>query len=137
MRAAGGYFLLLMDLPDARIPGSVDEHLPTASSLLNCEVAMYMDRLAAGEEKFPESFGSLLEYVRKTNKFKSQSAVDEALNIVDASGLPHFARASLVNLMPETVEEARALIPDLDSLPDDDLSHILTNLKNTQNFVTN
>ena len=114
--------------------GSVFEN---GRCLLNCQVALMMEGIAGGDEKLPDSFHEVLEYVRKFNKFKQRSAVTEVedlLSLEAYNDIHLFQKASLANLLPETIEEARALIPSLD-VDDDNLQHILTNLKNTQNFA--
>ena len=116
---------------------SLGKVFENADCLLNCEVAVMMEEIAAADEKVPDSFHEVLEYVRKFSKFKQRTAVNEVEDLLALeaySDLHPFQRASIANLLPETIEEARALIPSLD-IDDDNLQHLLTNLKNTQNFA--
>lgn len=124
-----------MRKPSAHDLEEINTYFNNADHLLICQVGLEMEKFASGDQKFPDTFHSLLDYIRQVNKLKTQSVVDEVLDIFNNCETIHqFEKACLVNLLPETVEEARALIPTLD-VPDEDLQHILTNLKNTQNFV--
>ena len=105
----------------------------------NSVVALALEKIAQNEEEEESKvFKDMFEYVRRFNKYKKSSAVNEVDNLLSRySDLRSFEKACLANLSPETVEEAQKLIPSLKSrINDESLDNILKNLKSIQQFVS-
>eukprot|EP00127_Corallochytrium_limacisporum_P004726 Clim_evm80s172 gene=Clim_evmTU80s172 len=82
-----------------------------------------------------ESFDKFYQYAEKFAVYNSANTVKQVHALLQRVPLLHdFERASLATLLPNTVEEARALIPSLNierngaKLEDDDLEGLLEDL---------
>ena len=118
-------------LPDDKIP----KELQAAEFLLISHVAQVMERIESGDDKLPDSFKGVLEYARKVGKFKQDSAVNEVLaRLEEYNDLSPFQKASIVNLMPVDVVEAKALIPSLQEYDDERLQELIDALKAIKTF---
>eukprot|EP01116_Phalansterium_solitarium_P013620 TRINITY_DN3101_c0_g1_i1.p2 TRINITY_DN3101_c0_g1~~TRINITY_DN3101_c0_g1_i1.p2 ORF type:complete len:135 (+),score=19.48 TRINITY_DN3101_c0_g1_i1:56-460(+) len=111
-----------------------------AQCLLNSEVAILLDmsQAAHAEDESPadmsQVFLKTLNYVKQFNRYKSKTVAKEVRSLLGRKSLAEFEIASLANLCPETTEEAKALIPTLSKLSDDELEGILNDLKTYSNF---
>ena len=115
---------------------NVPEVFGNADCLINSHVTLAMERILAMDDKVPDSFHGVLEYVRQVSKFKQEAAVQEVLDrLGEYDDLSPFQKAALVNLLPENPEEAKTLIPSLQEFDHSRLQDLLTSLKNIQNFA--
>ncbi|VDM81679.1 unnamed protein product, partial [Strongylus vulgaris] len=79
---------------------------------------------------FPQTvFIKTLNYARRLSRFKNRETIKAVRAIFSQKPLHKFEVAQIVNLCPESAEEAKALIPSLENkLEDDDLDEILRDL---------
>eukprot|EP01137_Pigoraptor_chileana_P027005 Opistho-2@9055 len=91
------------------------------------------------EQSLPEAFTKTLSYAQKFSSFQNGEAIMEIRkSLLEDKKLHEFEVASLANLCPETVEEAKSLIPSLMGRyeNDDDLQELLDVIKNYKDFQT-
>eukprot|EP00741_Cyanophora_paradoxa_P021649 tig00000241_g20895.t1 len=111
-----------------------------AHVLTNSEVAIILDHRQsksfsgeADSKNLTQTFHKTLAYTKRFSRIKNQQAVSELRSMLEGrhSGdkkLEPFQLVSLVNLCPETAEEARALIPTLDRFDDAELDEMLKDI---------
>ncbi|TKR96245.1 hypothetical protein L596_010294 [Steinernema carpocapsae] len=96
------------------------------------------DRALAKEtlnEEFNEIQQKTLTYVRCMAKFKNRESIRDARQVFANHQMHEFEIAQLLNLCPETAEEAFALIPSLmDRVSENDLDELLKELHNKMTF---
>jgi len=80
-------------------------------------------------------FISTLNYATQFSRYKNRQAITQVRGIKTRRNLEEFEITALGNLCPETAEEAKALIPTLKKLTDDDLAATLNDLANLRNFT--
>uniref|UniRef100_A0A0N4W5H5 RPOL4c domain-containing protein n=2 Tax=Strongyloidea TaxID=27829 RepID=A0A0N4W5H5_HAEPC len=86
-------------------------------------------------EDMSEVFIKTLNYARRLSRFKNRETIKAVRAIFSQKPLHKFEVAQIVNLCPETAEEAKALIPSLENkLEDDDLDEILRDLHSKKTF---
>ncbi|KAE9412309.1 hypothetical protein Angca_008733 [Angiostrongylus cantonensis] len=82
-----------------------------------------------------EVFTRSLEYARRFSEFKNRESIKAARALFSQKPLHKFEVAQIINLCPETAEEAKALIPSIENkLEDDDLDQILKDLQSKKTF---
>jgi DNA-directed RNA polymerase II subunit RPB4 len=80
-------------------------------------------------------FGKLLNYTRKFNQLPNQSVIPTVRDMLEQRGFNPLEVALLMNLCPQTAEEARALIPSLLRMSnDDELTRVLEELVRMKNL---
>uniref|UniRef100_A0A158PB01 RPOL4c domain-containing protein n=1 Tax=Angiostrongylus cantonensis TaxID=6313 RepID=A0A158PB01_ANGCA len=80
-------------------------------------------------------FVKTLNYARRLSRFKNRETIKAVRAIFSQKPLHKFEVAQIINLCPETAEEAKALIPSLENkLEDDDLDEILRDLHTKKTF---
>ncbi|KAH3761237.1 DNA-directed RNA polymerase II subunit RPB4 [Pelomyxa schiedti] len=95
---------------------------PQTECLCNSEVFLLLSQrkeMSHGAE-MTNVFTKTLQYVERFSHFKDQNSNREVRRILETAGLRQFEVASIANIMPETAEEAKALIPSLVSIIEDD-----------------
>ena len=116
-----------------------------AKCLMNAEVAMVLQRKHEQLQQLEESAGvaqpaqsqvfeKVLQYVRRVSRYSNPDAVREVLM---RNQLHEFELCVLGNLCPDTVEEAKALVPSIalpGRLDDDAIETMLTNLATIKKF---
>jgi DNA-directed RNA polymerase II subunit RPB4 len=113
-----------------------------AMCLMNSEVAFLLEKSQQtrdNEENLSESsqvFTKTLAYVNRFSKLKSYGIIKEIRNLLKKKNLKDFEIVSLVNLCPETTEEAVSLIPTLKKLAEEDLKEILEDLHHYSSTAT-
>jgi len=114
-----------------------------AQCLLNSEVAILLEtsQQELGEEnegkdaEMSSVFLKTMNYVKRFSRYKNKAAVKEVRSILTKKNLEEFEIASLSNLLPETEEEAKSLIPTLSfKFDDEELESVLTDLKSYASF---
>jgi DNA-directed RNA polymerase II subunit RPB4 len=85
-------------------------------------------------------FTQTLRYTEKLAKFQHKDMTEHVRRVLyDASvgrKLEEFEMAQLANLCPETVDEAKALIPSLTSIEDEGLQSLLDQLNEARRYQT-
>lgn len=85
---------------------------------------------AEEEQEFSEVFMKTLTYTNRFRKFKNKETIAAVRSLLMQKKLHKFELASLANICPETPEEAKALIPSLESrLEDEELRTILDDIQ--------
>ncbi|XP_051154055.1 DNA-directed RNA polymerase II subunit Rpb4-like isoform X2 [Leptopilina boulardi] len=107
-----------------------------AETLLVSEVHMLLEHRKAQnesaeeEQEFSEVFMKTLTYTNRFRKFKNKETIAAVRSLLMQKKLHKFELASLANICPETPEEAKALIPSLESrLEDEELRTILDDIQ--------
>lgn len=82
------------------------------------------------------AFLKTLAYVDQISKFQHSESVKQCRQVLAGSPLESFEIAQLANLLPQTAEEAKTLIPSIQGrIDDDDLQILLGELQNLQRYV--
>ncbi|XP_068635565.1 DNA-directed RNA polymerase II subunit 4 [Aristolochia californica] len=101
----------------------IGEEFLKAKCLMNCEVALILDRKYEQLQQMSEDplnqisqvFEKSLQYVKRFSRYKNPDAVKQVREILSRHKLAEFELCVLGNLCPETVEEAIAMVPSLKS----------------------
>ncbi|KAJ8618462.1 hypothetical protein MRB53_014648 [Persea americana] len=99
------------------------EEFLKAKCLMNCEVALILDRKYEQFQQMSDDpmnqisqvFEKSLQYVKRFSRYKNPDAVRQVREILSRNKLAEFELCVLGNLCPETVEEALAMVPSLKS----------------------
>ncbi|XP_015781865.1 DNA-directed RNA polymerase II subunit RPB4 [Tetranychus urticae] len=112
-----------------------------AETLLTSEVCMLMEhRKQQNEEREEEQelneiFTKTLNYCQRFSKFKNRETIAAVRHQLMNKKLHKFEFAQLANLCPETPEEAKALLPSLETrFTDEDLRQILDDIQTQRSF---
>lgn len=106
-----------------------------ATALSISEVKFIMER--SRYRKKPDATKSTEEHVKQFSNFTDQSALTELRRTLTQDIFASFEIAQLINLCPETPDEAKALIPSLAAKIDDDtLAYWLIEVKTAKRFQT-
>ncbi|KAK8969551.1 hypothetical protein KSP40_PGU020031 [Platanthera guangdongensis] len=122
-----------------------DEFLK-AKCLMNCEVALILDRRLEQLQQMSDDptnqlsqvFEKSHQYVKRFSRYKNQDAVKQVREILSRNKLSEFELSVLGNLCPETVEEAIAMVPSLKTkgraVDDDAVEKMLNDLSLIKKF---
>ena len=103
-----------------------------ARTLINDEVSLLLENLAThsihgvarggvGKEIFNKS----REYVMRFQRFKSKEAAEAVKARLTSQGMTSFEVGCFCNLVPESAEEAKAIIPTLARFENEELSALI------------
>ncbi|WKX96986.1 hypothetical protein Q1695_012998 [Nippostrongylus brasiliensis] len=127
------------DATEMRFPKEFESK--NCDALLTSEVYLLLEhRRQQNEAKdeiedMSEVFIKTLNYARRLSRFKNRETIKAVRAIFSQKPLHKFEVAQIVNLCPETAEEAKALIPSLENkLEDDDIDEILRELQSKKSF---
>ncbi|KAE9555140.1 hypothetical protein FO519_001635 [Halicephalobus sp. NKZ332] len=128
------------DASELKFPPEFDRE--GCDALLISEVFLLLDhRRRQGEQKeeiedISEVFLKTIDYCRRLSRFKTRDTIRSVRAIFTAcNNLHKFEIAQLINLCPENAEEAKALIPSLESkIDDEELDNLLRDLHNKKTF---
>ncbi|XP_020691755.1 DNA-directed RNA polymerase II subunit 4 isoform X2 [Dendrobium catenatum] len=117
----------------------IGEEFLKAKCLMNCEVALILDRRLEQLQQMSDDptnqmsqvFEKSHQYVKRFSRYKNQDAVKQVREILSRNKLAEFELCVLGNLCPETVEEAIAMVPSL-KMEDD---HMLLDMDPLTNMV--
>ncbi|KAK0407863.1 hypothetical protein QR680_003642 [Steinernema hermaphroditum] len=141
--AGGGH-----ENPDA-VDGNAEELIfpqefrrgPNCEVLLTSEVHLLLEHrhekaLQKDEiEELSEVQQKCLDYVRRMSKFKNRESIKNARSVFSACPFHPFEIAQLVNLCPESAEEAKALIPSLEGrIGDAELEAMLNEMHKRRSY---
>uniref|UniRef100_A0AC35UIJ5 RPOL4c domain-containing protein n=1 Tax=Rhabditophanes sp. KR3021 TaxID=114890 RepID=A0AC35UIJ5_9BILA len=114
------------DAADLSFPKEFND--PSSDALLTSEVFMLLDHRRQQSEQKEEIdemsavFIKTLDYTRRFNKFKNRETIRAVRTLFQGKNQIHkFELAQLSNLLPETPEEAKSLIPSLENKVSDEL----------------
>ncbi|CDR96906.1 RNA polymerase Rpb4 family protein, putative [Babesia bigemina] len=117
-----------MDLTREPNKVEVDEEFKNAKCLNLCELHLILGDQLRLQHKRNEAAKQLIktshDYASRFAILKFRSAIVDIRTWRDGS-LHEFEMASLVNLLPKSVDEAKSLIPSLSRIPDERIDEIL------------
>uniref|UniRef100_A0AC34GYH1 RNA polymerase Rpb4/RPC9 core domain-containing protein n=1 Tax=Panagrolaimus sp. ES5 TaxID=591445 RepID=A0AC34GYH1_9BILA len=128
------------DAAELKFPPEFDKD--GCDALLISEVFLLLDhRRKQGEQKeeiedISEVFVKTIDYCRRLSRFKTRDTIRSVRAIFSACSVLHkFEVAQLVNLCPENAEEAKALVPSLESkIDDEELEGLLREMHTKKSF---
>uniref|UniRef100_A0A914Z0K9 RNA polymerase Rpb4/RPC9 core domain-containing protein n=1 Tax=Panagrolaimus superbus TaxID=310955 RepID=A0A914Z0K9_9BILA len=128
------------DAAELKFPPEFDKD--GCDALLISEVFLLLDhRRKQGEQKeeiedISEVFVKTIDYCRRLSRFKTRDTIRSVRAIFSACSILHkFEVAQLVNLCPENAEEAKALVPSLESkIDDEELEGLLREMHTKKSF---
>jgi len=139
-KKAAAELVIEEDATELKFPKEFE--VPGCDALMVSEVFLLLDhRRKQSEQKedieeMSEVFFKTLDYTRRLSKFKSRETIRSVRGIFSGKhNLHKFEVAQIANLCPETAEEAKALIPSLESkMEDDELEELLKDLHAKKSF---
>jgi len=107
-----------------------------AHCLLDSEVAILLEHRKERENQTEVSnmYAKTLTYADRFSRYKNRSTVKEIRNLLEQRGLRPYEIASLANLCPESVEEAKYLIPSLSQYSNEDIQNVIDDLASFKRF---
>ncbi|VDD82733.1 unnamed protein product [Mesocestoides corti] len=115
----------------------------TAETLMISEVKFLLDHRKEQNENNPvhelelsNNFIKTYRYISRLSEFNNRETIESVRNLLVQRHLHNFELASIANLLPDNVTEARSLIPSLDKLrfPDEELQQILDEVHSKRSF---
>ncbi|PRQ15843.1 putative DNA-directed RNA polymerase [Rosa chinensis] len=98
----------------------IGEDFLKAKCLMNSEVAILLEhrydqmkQMSGDSTPLPQVFEKSLQYVKCFSRFTNQGSVKQVREVLSRYQLAEFELAVIGNLCPETVEEAKAIVPSL------------------------
>ncbi|KAH8874675.1 hypothetical protein MN116_008035 [Schistosoma mekongi] len=81
-------------------------------------------------------FTKTLNYVTQFSKFNNRETIESVRNLLTQKRFHNFELAALANLLPDTAEESKALIPSLDSprFTEEELQQLLDEIQSKRSF---
>eukprot|EP00249_Psilotum_nudum_P006849 c20106_g1_i1 orf=701-1117(-) len=121
------------------------EEFAKAKCLMNAEVALILERKYEQLQQLADDpssqisqvFEKSLQYVRRFSRYQNPEAVKQVREVLSRNQLAEFEVCVIGNLCPETVEEAKALVPSLSTrgrLTDDKIEQMLSDLATIKRF---
>eukprot|EP00043_Microstomoeca_roanoka_P027790 m.16021 g.16021 ORF g.16021 m.16021 type:complete len:131 (+) comp7971_c0_seq1:61-453(+) len=98
------------------------------------EARQHFQRLEDPEGSVAAEFTKTLEYVQRFGSSRSYEVNSALRNIVENKSLHKYEQVQLINLAPESVEEAKALIPSLTRIDDDILEDVVQQIMAFKSF---
>ncbi|KAL2623146.1 hypothetical protein R1flu_003351 [Riccia fluitans] len=97
------------------------EDFVKAKCLMNAEVALILQRKYEQLQSFSEDapnqisqvFEKSLQYVKRFSHYQNPNAVKQVRDVLSRNQLAEFEVCVIGNMCPETVEEAKALVPSI------------------------
>ena len=84
---------------------------------------------------FSQVFAKTLNYTQRFSRFKNRETIASVRSLLVQKKLHRFELAQIGNLIPESAEEAKGLIPSLeDRYCDEDLAQILEDIATKRSF---
>ncbi|XP_055343364.1 DNA-directed RNA polymerase II subunit RPB4-like [Paramacrobiotus metropolitanus] len=124
------------DASELRFP----KEFETAKTLLNSEVYMLLEarkaqnEAADDEAELPPIFLKTHVYTHRFSVFKNRDTIVAVRHMLSTKDLHQYELASLANILPESADEAKALIPSLDRFNNDELQELLDDMKTKKSF---
>lgn len=116
-----------------------------AKCLMNAEVALILTRkyeqLTAFSDDAPNQisqvFEKSLQYVKRFSRYSNPEAVKQVRDVLSRNQLAEFEVCVIGNLCPETVEEAKALVPSIAKkgrMDDEKIEQMLSDMATIKTF---
>lgn len=123
-----------------------------AKCLMNSEVAVILERKYEQLQQLADDpasqvsqvFEKSLQYVKRFSRYQNPNAVKQVREVLSRNQLAEFEVCVIGNLCPDTLEEAKALVPSLakrskadddeDGVTDDKIEQMLTDLATIKKF---
>ncbi|THD22147.1 DNA-directed RNA polymerase II polypeptide [Fasciola gigantica] len=88
------------------------------------------------ELELSQVFTKTLNYAAQFSKFSNRETIESVRALLSQKRLHSFELASVANLLPDTAEEAKALIPSLDCsrFTDEELQQLLDEIQSKRSF---
>ncbi|KAH7444665.1 hypothetical protein KP509_02G087000 [Ceratopteris richardii] len=123
-----------------------------AKCLMNSEVAVILERKYEQIQQLPDPasqvsqvFEKSLQYVKRFSRYQNPNAVKQVREVLSRNQLAEFEVCVIGNLCPDTLEEAKALVPSLakrsksdddeeDGITDEKIEQMLQDLATIKKF---
>lgn len=141
MATGGTEVAIEEDAADLQFPPEFEKG--DTKTLLISEVYILLDHRkqqnesAEEEQEFSEVFMKTLNYTHRFAKFKNMENIASIRTLLTNKKIHKFEMAAMANLCPETPEEAKSLIPSLDTggrFDDEELASILDDIQTKKSF---
>jgi len=117
------------------------DEFKNAETLLNAEVHMLLEHRktqnenAEDELELSDVFNKTLNYTQRFSRYKNRETMTSVRNAIAQKNLHRFELAALANLCPDTMDEAKSLIPSLGThIGEDELQVLVEDISNKRNF---
>ncbi|GAA47564.1 hypothetical protein CRM22_009706 [Opisthorchis felineus] len=90
------------------------------------------------ELELSQAFTKTLNYATQLSRFNNRETIESVRSLLSQKRFHGFELAAIANLLPDTAEEAKALIPSLDSsrFTDEELQQLLDEIQSKRSFQT-
>ncbi|KAJ7559661.1 hypothetical protein O6H91_04G094900 [Diphasiastrum complanatum] len=116
-----------------------------AKCLMNAEVALILEKKFEtlqqlsedASSQFSQVFEKSLQYVKRFSRYQNPEAVKQVREVLSRNQLAEFEVCVIGNLCPETVEEAKALVPSIakkDRMDDEQIEQMLADLATIKKY---
>jgi len=117
-----------------------------AKCLMNAEVQQVLQRKYEQLQQLADAdpaahvsqvFEKSLQYVKRVSRYQNPDAVRQVREVLARNNVHEFELCVIGNLCPETLEEAKALVPSLTKrgrMDDDTIEEMLTHLAKIKKF---
>ena len=116
-----------------------------AKCLMNAEVAIVLQRKYEQLQQLADDpsaqisqvFEKSLQYVKRVSRYSNPDAVKQVREVLTRNQLHEFELCVIGNLCPDTMEEAKALVPSITKrgrMDDDSIETMLTDLATIKKF---
>ncbi|VDK36120.1 unnamed protein product [Taenia asiatica] len=114
-----------------------------AETLMISEVKFLLEHRKKQNESNPihelelsNNFTKTYNYATQFSKFSNRETIESVRNLLVQKHFHNFELAAIANLLPDTAEEARVLIPSLEGprFPDEELQQILDEIQSKRSF---
>ncbi|KAG0588127.1 hypothetical protein M758_2G148700 [Ceratodon purpureus] len=140
-RAGGAPVLEEEDASELRL----GDEFVRAKCLMNAEVAIVLQRKYEQLQQLADDpsgqisqvFEKSLHYVKRVSRYSNPDAVKQVREVLTRNELHEFELCVIGNLCPDTVEEAKALVPSITKhgrMNDDSIETMLTHLATIKKF---
>jgi DNA-directed RNA polymerase II subunit RPB4 len=115
-----------------------EDDLGDVKYLFNSEVSLLLSELNEKRGRTETSeISNVLKHCSRVSKFHSLDMIVHIRKMLETIGISGFEMTQIVNLCPETAEEAQTLIPTLgNKINPENLQDLLDQLSNTRRFQT-
>ncbi|VDM31485.1 unnamed protein product [Hydatigera taeniaeformis] len=88
------------------------------------------------ELELSNNFTKTYNYATQFSKFNNRETIESVRNLLVQKHFHNFELAAIANLLPDTAEEARVLIPSLEGprFPEEELQQILDEIQSKRSF---
>ncbi|OQV15686.1 putative DNA-directed RNA polymerase II subunit RPB4 [Hypsibius exemplaris] len=130
---------LIEDAAELKFPKEFEES-DSCKALFNSEVFLLLDNrkqqneAAEDEGELPQVFLKTHSYTQRFSRFNNMDTIKAVRVSLDHKEVMAYEAACLANLLPETVEEVKALIPSMERYSAEELQDLLDDIKTKRSF---